>query len=89
MAHNPQGIPKTYEYEMDALRPISGAYAAIQTDDGTPIPCRYISVGTTGAYTLTNPDGTTQIITLNSGILHPITTKTALAAGAGVSVYWY
>lgn len=69
---------------------VSTAKAAISTDaDGDPIATIAISVATAGAYTLTNPDGTTCVITLAAGTIHPISTKVALGTPAGTVTYWY
>lgn len=86
-------MPYNAEYPYEPLHPLHGGYAAIQTDpsQSVPIPCRAISVDTTGNYTITNPAGDTNVINLTAGIIHPISTITALSSlpTSAVVTYWY
>lgn len=88
----PQGILRTAEFSVKPNHGVTTPLAAIKTlgTDAMPVPCVAISVGTTGAYTFTLPDGvTTQAVTLASGVLHYISTRVALTSAAGSVVYWY
>jgi hypothetical protein len=85
---SPQGVPATYEFDVTKLHGVTTPRAAIETDDGVPRPCVAISVGTTGMFNITAPDGTVVGVPLAAGVLHYISTS-VLPTGAGVIIVWY
>ena len=87
----PQGIPRSAELDNSELHAVTEVRAAIKTQgtDSMLIPCTAISVGTTGAYTLTNPDGTTVVgVILTAGVMYWFSTR-VLPTGVGTVWVYY
>lgn len=88
MAKHPQGIPATYEFDIQELHGVTTPRTAIELDDGVPRPCVAISVDTSGSFNITAPDGTIVGVYLIAGVLHYISTKVK-PTGAGNIILWY
>ena len=79
----------TPDYDILPRAPLVEVRTAIKLDgNSNPIACRGVSVQTTGAFTVTNPDGSTAVPVLNSGVIHDISTK-VLPTGASTVWVWY
>jgi hypothetical protein len=79
------------QFSVEALRNVTEPRTTIQTNsNGVVIPCRAISVDTTGTYVVTLPSGASTVtVYLAAGIIHYISTAVALGSPSGTVTYWY